>query len=237
MTPPNSDGRVALISGAGRGIGLAIARELLAHGWHVSAGTRSPITGLDDFPAERVQRVYFDAEDPDSERAWVQAAAERFGHIDALVHNAGILSEHSVIEASDDEFERLFAVNVASPRRLTRQAWPHLIQGRNPKVLIIASLAGKRVRAPQGSLYSMSKAAVLSLAHGIRHCGDPHGIRCTAICPGFVATDMADGVDDDTRARLTQAGDIAVLARTVLDLPASASVAEIPVSWRVEAEY
>ncbi len=229
--------RVALISGAGRGIGLAIARELLDNGWCISAGTRSPTTIFDEFPPEQVHRAYFDAEDAASEAAWVASAVERFGRIDALIHNAGILSTNSVIDATEDEFDRLFTINVKSPMRLTQKAWPHLIDAGAGKVLVMASLAGKRVRAPEGTLYAMSKFAVLALAHGIRHCGDAHQIRCTAICPGFVATDMASGVSEELKTRLTRPEDIARMARMVLELPPSASIAEIPISWQVEAQY
>jgi NAD(P)-dependent dehydrogenase (short-subunit alcohol dehydrogenase family) len=230
-------GRVALISGASRGIGLAIARELLAHGWRVSAGTRQPVAALAEYGVDRCHWSPFDARDPASEAAWVAAAHGHFGGIDAIVHNAGILSDKSVIEASDQDFDDIFAVNVKSPMRLTRLVWPHLRAAPEGKVLVIASLAGKRVRAAEGGLYSMSKAAALMLAHGIRHAGDPDRIRCTAICPGFVATDMADGVDESIKSQLTQPQEVARIARLALELPATASVAEIPVSWRVETAF
>lgn len=83
----------------------------------------------------------------------------------------------------------------------------------------------------------MSKAAALMLAHGIRHVGDADNIRCTAICPGFVATEMASYVDHDIQRQLTKAEDIARIVRLALELPATASVAEIPVNWRVEGIF
>ncbi|MGY6272003.1 SDR family NAD(P)-dependent oxidoreductase [Achromobacter denitrificans] len=230
-------GRVALISGASRGIGLAIARELLEHGWRVSAGTRQPVAALEDYGEARCHWSPFDARDAASEGAWVAAAHGHFGRIDAIVHNAGILSRKSVVEASDEDFDDIFSVNVKSPMRLTRLAWPHLRAAPEGKVLVIASLAGKRVRAAEGGLYSMSKAAALMLAHGIRHAGEPDRIRCTAICPGFVATDMADGVDESIKSQLTRPEDVARIARLALELPATASVAEIPVSWRIETAF
>lgn len=231
---------VALVSGAGRGLGLAIAQELLAHGWRVSIGTRQPVPQLAAHGPAQLQRSRFDALDAldaASETRWIAEAAAHFGRIDAIVHNAGVLSSDSVLTASDAEFDRLMAINVKSPMRLTRQLWPYLQQSPNGKVVVMASLAGKRVRAPEGSLYAISKHAALALAHGIRHCGGADRIRCTAICPGFVDTDMADGVLPEMRAQISQPADIATLVRTVLELPASASVAEIPVSWQVESQY
>ncbi|MGC3986901.1 MAG: SDR family NAD(P)-dependent oxidoreductase [Pseudorhodoferax sp.] len=165
------------------------------------------------------------------------ATVRDFGGIDALVHNAGILSTRSVVAADDDEVDRLLEVNVKSPLRLTRKAWPHLLAAREGKVLVMASLAAKRVRTADASLYALSKAAVLSLAHGIRHCGAASRVRCTALCPGFVATDMAAGLPPEQLRQATRPEDIARIARTVLELPASASVAEIPVSWTVEPQY
>jgi len=229
--------QVALVSGAGRGIGLAIARELLEHGWRVSAGTRQPVAALEIYGPGRYHRAHFDARDAATEAAWVRDAHTHFGQIDALVHNAGIVSRKTVVDASDADFDDLFTVNVKSPMRLTRLAWPHLQAAREGKVIVIASLAGKRVRDPVGGLYSMTKAAALMLAHGIRHAGAPHRIRATAICPGPVNTDMAANMDEAIKPQLTRPEDIARIVRMALELPASASVAEIPVNWQVETAF
>lgn len=229
--------RVAMISGASRGIGLAIAKELLASGWCISAGSRTPIADLDRLANSNYHWARFDAFEPETEQHWVEMAIQKFGRIDAIVHNAGILSTRSVIDATDQDFDELFEVNVKSPMRLTQRVWPYLQQAPEAKILVMASLAGKRVRTAEAGLYSMSKAAALMLAHGIRHAGNADNIRCTAICPGFVATDMAAHVDNDIQAQLTQPEDIARIARLALELPTTASVAEIPVNWQVESIF
>ena len=229
--------RVAMVSGGNRGIGLAIVRELLAHGWRVSVGTRAATDAFDDHDPAQVRTYRFDAENAQSETDWVAATVRDFGGIDALVHNAGILSTRSVVEADDAEVDRLLEVNVKSPLRLTRKAWAHLLAADEGKVLVMASLAAKRVRTADASLYALSKAAVLSLAHGIRHCGAESRVRCTALCPGFVATDMAAALPPEQQRQATRPEDVARIARTVLELPASASVAEIPISWTVEPQY
>lgn len=237
INKPISVGRVVLLSGGSRGIGLAIARELLDHGWCVSVGSRKPVEQLCRYPSDKYLWCKFDALDPASEDNWVASAATHFGKIDAVVHNAGVLSKKSVIDASDEEFDNIFGINVKSPMRLTRKVWPYLCASANGKVVVIASLAGKRVGSAKSGLYSMSKAAALMLAHGIRHAGEESGVRCTAICPGFVATDMASDVDASLKNKLTQPQDVARTARFALELPATASVAEIPVSWRVESTF
>ena len=94
---------VAMVSGATRGIGLAIARELLAHGWRVSAGCRTlPHAGVDALPQQWLA-CPFDAARPETETAWVQATRSHFGRIDAIVHNAGVLSRQSVLQASSED--------------------------------------------------------------------------------------------------------------------------------------
>ena len=229
--------RVAMVSGGSRGIGLAIVRELLAGGWRVSVGARGATDAFAEYGPARVRSYRFDAEDARSETDWVAATVRDFGGIDALVHNAGILSTRSVIAADDAEVDRLLEVNVKSPLRLTRKAWAHLLAADEGKVLVMASLAAKRVRTVDASLYALSKAAVLSLAHGIRHCGAESRVRCTALCPGFVDTDMAATLPPEQRQQATRPEDVARIARMVLELPASASVAEIPISWTVEPQY
>lgn len=228
--------KVALISGASRGIGAAIAANLLANGWAVSLGCRSP----NDVPItdEESQLICaFDALNPDSEKAWVSATIEKFGRIDAVVHNAGMMLPVSILEASDDEFDRTFDVNVKSPMRLSRLVWPHLQASGAGRIVMLVSLSGKRVKAERSSLYSMSKFAALALAHGLRKIGDVDSIRCTAICPGFVATDMGTALTEISAEKMTQPEDIAHLVRTVLELPSTTSIAEIPVNWTVEDSY
>lgn len=227
--------KVALVSGAARGLGKSIAEKLLESGWSVSVGSRQPPKIAHN--KEQFQWSYYDARDIASEEAWVSSAVEYFGQIDALVLNSGVLSSTSVIDATEKEIDYLLEVNVKSPRRLAQLAWPYLQVATNGKVVIIASLAGKRVRTAESSLYSLSKAAALSLTHGIRHCGEPVGIRATAICPGFIATDMASAVPEEMKENITLPQDVARVVQMVLELPFTASIAEIPINWRVESEY
>lgn len=221
-----------MISGASRGIGAAIARRLVENGWAVSLGLRD-VAALPLPGDERVLACRFDALDPDSERLWVDETLTRFGRLDGLVHNAGVAPRRSVLEASDAEFDEVFAINVKSPMRLTRHAWPHLVAAQG-RVVTMASLSGKRVKSAGGGLYALSKFAAVGLAHALRQCGAESGVRSTAICPSFVATDMAAAITATPAAELTQPDDIARIVHLVLELPSSASIAEIPVHWTVE---
>lgn len=226
--------RVAMISGAGRGIGAEIATALARAGWRLSLGARDParLTPPDGALAHR-----FDARDPGSERLWVGATAERFGRIDAVIANAGIMIPKTVIAADDADLDDLIQVNVKSPLRLVRAAWPHLVASGHGRVVTIASLSGKRVKSATSGLYAVSKFAALALTHAIRHAGWDEGVRATAICPGFVATDMAAGLANRPPEAMTQPQDVARIVAFLLDLPDTASIAEIPINSTLEDSW
>ncbi|WP_367187298.1 SDR family NAD(P)-dependent oxidoreductase [Rhizobium oryzicola] len=228
--------RVAMISGASRGIGAAIADKLLAEGWTVSLGVRTPETSaFAGNPNALVCR--FDALDPESERAWVDQTIGHFGRLDGLVHNAGMMIPKSVLEAEDADFDLIFNVNVKSPMRLSQLAWPHLENAAAGRVVTVASLSGKRVKSAGSGLYAMSKFAAVALGHGLRQCGKDSGVRSTVICPSFVATDMGNALANRDSMELTQPQDIARIVHMVLELPKTASIAEIPVHFSVEDCY
>lgn len=228
--------RVALISGANRGIGEAIARQLVSSGWCVSLGMRTP-TSAAWHATDTVQVVPYDATDAAGEARWVSAALERFGRIDAVVANAGLMIAKTVVEADEADMDALLEVNVKAPRRLAAAAWQALSVSGRGRVIIMASLSGKRVKSAGSSLYSVSKFAALGLAHGLRHSGWELGIRATAICPGFVATDMARRLSTREDAQMTAPADLALLINTLLDLPNEASVAELNINCQLDDSY
>ncbi len=231
MTPSSSK-RVVMVSGANRGIGAAIAERLAADGWRLSLGVRDPAKVSASSAETLVQP--FDARKGQDEAAWVEATLDRFGQVDAVVNNAGIMVPKTVLEVGDDEIEALLQVNVKSPLRLVRAAYPALKRGGSGRVVTLVSLSGKRVKAAMAGSYSVSKFAALALVHAIRHAGWDDGIRSTAICPGFVATDMAAGISEFDPAAMTQPADIARIVSTLLELPNTASVAEVTVNCLAE---
>lgn len=224
------DGRVAMVSGAARGIGRAVVLRLLASGFAVSAGVRD----RHELPSSnRLFTHRYDAEDPASADAWAAATAERFGRIDAVIAAAGVNPVARLLDVDDTELDRLWAVNVKGPKHLVRAAWPHLVSSGNGRVAVVSSLSGKRV-ANENMGYAASKFAVVALTHAIRREGWDHGIRATAICPGFVDTDMTAHVTRYPREQMSRPEDVAALIETVLNLPAHAVVAELLVNCRLE---
>ncbi len=221
--------RVAMVSGAGRGIGRAIVDRLLASGFQVSAGVRDA-RGLT--PTDRLHVQRYDAESTESASAWVDAAHARFGRLDALVNAAGINPVFKVTDEDEAPLDAMWAVNVKGPLRLTRLALPHLRASGEGRVVNLASLSGKRV-ANASAGYAMSKFAVVALTHAIRRETWADGVRATALCPGFVDTDMTAAADFP-RGQMTRPADLAILAETLLLLPGNAVIAELLVNCRLE---
>lgn len=232
--------RVAMVSGANRGIGLAIARELARRGCRLSLGVRRPgalPAGLAaDLAALGEARVFahrYEAREPGAGDDWVAATMARFGRIDVLVNNAGIAPQVTLEDGRDEDLDALLDINVKAPFRLLRAAFPHLKASGRGRVINVASLSGKRVLGLNAG-YQMAKHAVIALNHAVRRAGWDHGIRSTALCPGFVNTDLVSGTAGIDARMITQPEDLAVLAGTVVDLPNTAAVAELLVNWRHE---
>lgn len=225
-------GRVVMVSGASRGIGAAVVARLIADGFSVSAGMRAPSPSAH----ENLLVHRYDATEAGTEDAWVAATVARFGRVDALVNAAGIVGPWTLDMADETVLDRLWAVNVKGPLRLTRAAWPHLEAAGHGRVVNIASLSGKRVKNDNVG-YAMSKFALVAATHGMRRKGWDKGIRATAVCPSFVATDMAQiaamaGRIDLTK--VTQPEDLADLVAPLLLLPDTMVVAELLVNCRLE---
>ena len=228
--------RVIMVSGANRGLGNAIARQLHADGYTVSAGGRDPdeLAGsLDDCAGDRLLCSRYNALEPGTDTAWVDATIEQFGRIDGVVNNAGIIDRASFEELDDEILDRLWAVNVKAPLRLTQLAMKQLRASGSGRVVNVASLSGVRVKSTFAPGYEMSKHAVIALTEATKQAGWDDGIRVTALCPGFVATDMTSDFDEDPETMI-DADDLAVMVSTTMTLPNTAQVAQLNVSCRLE---
>lgn len=233
-----ADGRVIMVSGPVRGIGRAVAERLHADGFRLSLGARDTaaaeaMVGAWETEQGRVSVHHFDGTDGDTARSWVADTVTAHGAIDGLVNNAGMLAQFSLDDYDEDALDSMWAVNVKAPTLLTHLVLPHLRSSGRGRVVNVASLSGKRVKGGFSPGYAMSKHAVMALTHATRQLGWGDGIRATAICPSFVATDMIAGVDTGEEP-VIDAVDIAELVSTALRLPNSASVAEIAINCRRE---
>lgn len=233
--------RVAMVSGASRGIGLAVARALAAAGYRLSLGVRDPASVPADVTSGALVHAY-DAVRAGDAREWVDSTLAAHGRIDVLVNNAGrsefvgLMPEDPPLPDAeiDAALDRLLEVNVKGPFRLVRAALPHLAATGSGRVITVASLSGKRVLGLSAG-YQISKHAAVALSHAARRAGWDAGVRATAVCPGFVATDMTGHRKELDASGITQPEDLAQLIVDVLKLPNTASVAELAVNWRYEA--
>ena len=252
-------GCVAMISGANRGIGAAIAEALHADGWALSLGARD-MTSLEasaaahrtgsaggsdrdggrggdggdpsgENPAVTLHR--YDATDPEAAERWTAETIAAHGRIDCLVNNAGIAMAEGFDDLTEQMLDEMWEVNAKGPFRMIRATLPHLRRSGEGRIVNVISMSGKRVRGTFAPGYAMSKHAAMALHHSIRHGTFDDGIRCTAVCPGYVQTDMtADfGVDPST---MIQADDLAETLAVILRLPNTASVAELLVTTAPE---
>lgn len=229
-----SDG-VVVISGANRGIGLAIAKEFQANGYRLSLGARDTAQLVKALGPETDRLHYgrFDALEPKSASEWIEAAVAKFGRIDALINNAGSGERVSLMDDDEEALDRLWAINVKAPLRLTRLCMPHLEATGRGRIVNIASLSGKRVRNPFVG-YNMTKYAVMGLTHTTRHVGWEKGVRATAVCPSFVRTEMSSYTQKVTPDEMIQPETLAHLIRTTVELPNTAAIAELLVNCRLE---
>ena len=233
--------RTLLISGASRGIGRAIAERLLADGHRLSLGLRNPQalagTALDPAVAgaDRVLLYPYDAEDPAAADAWVQASTAHFSGFDSVIHSAGIFSRAGVLfeAGQEEEINRTMAVNLMGPWWLTRAAWPQLAAHGEGRLQVLVSMSGKRSKGHLAA-YTASKFALLGLCQTMRNEGWEAGIRVTAICPGWVNTDMAAAVQAIPAEAMTQPQDIADLSADLLRLPNTAVPFELAINCTLE---
>ena len=232
--------RVAMISGASRGLGEAIARRLLDDGYRVSLGVRdvdSTSETFSDVADERILVAHFDAIDPATAESWLTATLDKFGELHALVNNAGIWRQVNFETGSEEDLDAQWAVNVKGPFRLTKLAMPHLKKCGTGRIVNVASTDGVRFRDNSCSIgYTMSKHALVAMSHAARQFGYEDGVRVTALCPGAIATELVAGVPGVTpKSQQLAPATVAHIIANLLSLPNNASVAWMPVNTRLES--
>jgi NAD(P)-dependent dehydrogenase (short-subunit alcohol dehydrogenase family) len=224
--------QVALVTGAGRGIGRAIALALAEAGCHVAALARS-IEEIEetarlvrDYGRKAVAIRCDVASAEEVERAH-REAVEALGPMDILVNNAGFLVIAPILQTSLADFEQTMAVNLRATFLFCQAVLPGMIERGRGTILNIASTSSKRWYVGQGA-YCAAKHGVLGFTKVLAEEMRPHGIRVSAICPGGVNTRMVQEERDDiVPEEWMDPGDIGRLAVFLVTLPPKAAIDEV----------
>ncbi|SHK52833.1 2-deoxy-D-gluconate 3-dehydrogenase [Pseudonocardia thermophila] len=189
------DGKVAIVTGASRGLGKAAVEALVAEGTSVLAAARSTeaLEKLQATAPEKIGIATVDMRDADAVAALADAAVERFGRLDIVVNNAGIAPAGKFAEQPQEQWDEVFAVNVRAPAVLARAAGRHFLAQRSGKIINIASTSGINGK-PILVSYSASKGAVLQFTKALGAEWAPFGIQVNAIAPGAFETDAQSAV-------------------------------------------
>ena len=210
-------GKTAVITGASRGIGAALARLLHARGVNLGLASRSG----DDLGLDRTVAEACDVRDLDALEHLCASTAEAFGGIDIVVANAGVGSYGPFLDLSREHLDEMIDVNLKGTLYAIRAALPHMA-GREGDVITLASEAGRR-GLPNEAVYCASKFGQVGFTRALDHELREQGIRCTNVCPGGVATDFAleagRGRTPDVLPGMMTAEDVAEVCVFVLERP------------------
>jgi meso-butanediol dehydrogenase / (S,S)-butanediol dehydrogenase / diacetyl reductase len=211
-----SKAKVALITGAARGIGLAAAHALTADGWRVGLADRDA-AALETAVAEvggGAFPVLFDVGNIVGCRAAVADVVQTVGRLDCLVNNAGVFKNELILDTEEETFDRIMTVNVKGAYFLTQAAAKAMLETGGGIVINIASAAGRSGR-PTQAVYGMSKAALIHFTKSAAIAFAPH-IRTVCICPAAIDTDMMKENLAQRRAVGGEADAMAFLAKIPL---------------------
>lgn len=235
-------GKVALVTGASSGIGEGIARRLALAGVKVGLAARRKerLNAIrEDILAAggEALAIELDVTDEDANKAAVEQLVSAFGSIDVVVPNAGLMPLSDVEAFKVDEWRRMVDVNIMGALHTTAAALPHMIRQRSGHVVLMSSIAGRKVFKGL-SVYCATKHAVAAFADGLRmEIGVKHNVRVTCIQPGAVASELYDHITDPSYRQqmdqlademtFLQPADIAESVLFALQAPMHVNVAEL----------
>jgi NADP-dependent 3-hydroxy acid dehydrogenase YdfG len=230
------EGKVAVVTGASRGIGAAVARSLAENGVRLGLASRSG----DDLGLESAVAQRCDVRDSAQVDALVSATVERFGRLDILVANAGVGAYGPFLELPPAQVEEMIDVNVKGTLYAVRAALPHLLESGEGDIISLASEAGRR-GFPHETVYCASKFAQVGFTRALDHELRERGVRCTNVCPGGVATEFAMGRGrtpdmPELRGMMT-AEDVAEIVLFVLTRPRNHRILETAFRPMIEPSW
>lgn len=200
------DGKVALVTGAARGIGQAIARTLAAEGADVAladvqADWLTETAAAVESAGRRAARFAVDVRDAAAVQATVDGAVKEWGRLDVLVNNAGITRDTLLLRMSEADWDDVIAVNLRGTFLFIKAASRIMLKQRAGAIVNVASIIGMIGNAGQAN-YAASKAGVIALTKSAAKELASRGIRVNAVAPGFIQTRMTDALPEDVRQKM-----------------------------------
>jgi 3-oxoacyl-[acyl-carrier protein] reductase len=218
------EGKVALVTGSSRGIGAAVAHMLDERGVKLGLASRSG----DDLGLDAVAQPC-DVRELEQLESIVAATVERFGRLDILVANAGVGAYGPFLDLSREHLDEMIDVNLKGTLYAVRAALPHLVESGKADIVTVASEAGRR-GLPFEATYCASKFGQVGFTRALDHELREHGVRCTNVCPGGVATDFAlddgRGRSPDALPGMMTSQDVAEVVLFVLTRPRNHRILE-----------
>jgi len=200
-------GRVSLITGASRGIGRAIARELARRGSNLVLASRR-VDDLEVLAKEcesggvRARAVGLDLADAASISAGCEQASKEFGRIDCLVNNAGVTEDGLLLRMKRADWDRVMLVNLTGAFEVTRAVLPGMVRGRSGRIVNISSVVALMGNPGQAN-YCAAKAGLIGFTKSLAREVASRSITVNAVAPGFIDTDMTRALPDDARERMS----------------------------------
>jgi NAD(P)-dependent dehydrogenase (short-subunit alcohol dehydrogenase family) len=211
----SADHRLALVTGAGRGIGRAVARELSSQGYRVALSARNEAELADTAAAcdGETLSVPADITAPEAAEHVFGTVEQRWGPVDVLVANAGAGVSASLARTTDDQWQHMLDLNLTAPFRCLRRAIPPMVERGFGRIVVVASVAAK-VGEPYICAYTASKHGVLGLVRSAAAELASTGVTANAVCPGYVETPMTDSTVEGI---VEKTGRSAAEARSILE--------------------
>lgn len=194
-------GKIALVTGASRGIGKAIALRLVEQGAKVigTATSEKGAAAISEYLGENGKGMALNVTSADSIAALFDAIKAEFGQIDVLVNNAGITRDNLMMRMKDEEWDDIIDTNLSSLYRLSKPCLRGMMKARWGRIINIGSVVGSMGNAGQAN-YAAAKAGLIGFTKSLSQEVASRGITVNAVAPGFIATDMTDALNEDQKA-------------------------------------
>jgi 3-oxoacyl-[acyl-carrier protein] reductase len=217
------DNAIALVTGASKGIGAAIAKALAADGWNVAVNFRSDELGAKATVAAiegaggKAVALHGDIANGAPDDLFKEAEEALGGTVLALVNNAGVRADNLAVQIEDDDWDKVLQTNLTAAFRMTKRSLRPMMKARYGRIVNVASIVGPRANVGQAN-YAAAKAGLIGMTKTVSHEVARRGITVNAVAPGFIETDMTKDLLDDVvksipARRAGQPDDVAAAVR------------------------